>query len=62
MPELLTGERSLQQPGAMDQRQQRSVMIGGKWVKVSFYPGEILPDRRLTSNTINLISRSLAGL
>src|ERR1035437_3350050 len=29
----------------MDQRQQRSVMIGGKWVKASFYVGEVLPEK-----------------
>src|ERR1019366_3461131 len=34
-----------EEPGAMEQCQQRSVMIGGKWVKAGFYVGEVLPEK-----------------
>jgi hypothetical protein len=29
----------------VEQRQQRSVMIGGKWVDAGFYVGEVLPEK-----------------
>src|SRR5208283_2520507 len=35
-----------EEPGAVEQRQQRSIMIGGKWVKAGFYVGEVLPEKR----------------
>jgi hypothetical protein len=34
-----------EESGAMEQRQQRSVMIDGKWVEAGFYVCEILPEK-----------------
>src|ERR1039457_6906869 len=34
-----------EEPGAVEQRQQRSVMISGKWVEPGFYVGEVLPEK-----------------
>ena len=34
-----------EEPGAVEQRQQRSVMISGKWVEAGLYVGEVLPEK-----------------
>src|ERR1700687_2800608 len=34
-----------EEAGALEQRQQRTVMIGGKWVDAGFYVGEGLPEK-----------------
>ena len=34
-----------EEAGALKQRQQRSVMIGRKWVEAGFYVGEVLPEK-----------------
>jgi hypothetical protein len=34
-----------EEAGAVKQRQQRSVMIGRKWVDAGFYVGEVLPEK-----------------
>jgi hypothetical protein len=39
------GEILEEKSRAVNQRKQRSVMIGGKWVKASFYVGEVLPEK-----------------
>jgi hypothetical protein len=34
-----------EEPGALDQRQQRAIMISGKWVEACFYVGEVLQEK-----------------
>jgi hypothetical protein len=34
-----------EEAGVVEQHQQRSVMIGGKWVDAGFYVGEVLPEK-----------------
>jgi hypothetical protein len=34
-----------EEAGVVEQRQQRSVMIGGKWVDAGFYVGEVLQEK-----------------
>jgi hypothetical protein len=31
--------------GAVEQGQQRAIMVGGKWVEASFYVGEVLSEK-----------------
>ncbi len=34
-----------EQPGSVEQRQQRPIMVGGKWIKAGFYVGQVLPKK-----------------
>src|SRR5580704_9749160 len=39
------GQIFKEEAGVVEQRQRRSVMIGGKWVDAGLYVGEVLPEK-----------------